>query len=283
VSRTVWEWLSCGPNKAQVLATFENACNLITPSGEVIALVAPTVGNGPLNVVLDHPNPPLSSLVKDASVELTEHMITTAAFEVDLSSADVWNPCPNWELLRAHRDRVLSCLSELRDLCIKKGPPGSLVSILKPPAPTEAVDAFIVGKLRETMGVLDSGWTQSPISLREVARRLTGLGVGLTPSGDDFLIGMMLWAWLDHPDPLQFCQEVTTVCAQTTTLSDALLRATARGECSAAWHDLLKTICDQSDSGLETATRAVLAHGATSGADALAGLIWLGMLSAGAA
>jgi len=46
------------------------------------------------------------------------------------------------------------------------------------------------------------------------------------------------------------------------------------GECDAAWHDLLAVLAEDRASGLEAAVRAVLAHGATSGADMLAGFVY---------
>jgi hypothetical protein len=122
---------------------------------------------------------------------------------------------------------------------------------------------------------------QSHRSLREVGRRLTGLGIGLTPSGDDFLVGLMHWAWLGYPEPGRFCKIITETSTQTTSLSSALLGAAARGECSEAWHDLLIALNGEKESGIETAVRAILAHGATSGADALTGFVWSGLQSAG--
>ena len=52
-SRQVQEWLDRGPLSARVLAAFEQVCNLVTSDGDVIALVAPQVDNGPFNVVLE--------------------------------------------------------------------------------------------------------------------------------------------------------------------------------------------------------------------------------------
>ena len=52
-SRPVREWLEGGPGAVHVLAVFERACDLVTSDGEVIALVSPQIGDGPLNVVLD--------------------------------------------------------------------------------------------------------------------------------------------------------------------------------------------------------------------------------------
>ena len=277
VSQTIREWLHQGPLEAQVLATFEHACDLITPSGEVIALVAPSVGNGPFNVVLESPTPLLADLEPAASAELTENTITIGTFEVDLRTATVWDPKPDWSLLRTHQDGALARLPALRDLCVDLGPPGSLAPLLSSRDSIGTGDNPAVGVLCETLGALAPGWEQRSRSLRELGHRLTGLGVGLTPSGDDFLVGMMHWAWLGLPEPARFCQIVTESCNRTTSLSSALLRAATRGECNAAWHSLLVAMCAGDDSGIDRAAQAVLSFGATSGADGLTGFIWAGL------
>ena len=281
ISQTVMQWLRRGPAQARVLASFEHAYDLLTDEGEVIALVSPSVGNGPLNVVLESSIPPFADLERDEPVNLMEHTITVGSFTVDLRSAAVWDPRPDWDSLRANQDRALFRLPVLRDLCVRLGPPDSLVPIIAPPAPTVGDDNPVISTLRETIGLLAQGWMHSHRSLREAGRRLTGLGIGLTPSGDDFLVGMMHWAWLGYPEPGHFCKIITETNSQTTSLSSALLRAASLGECSEAWHDLLTALFGVSESGIEAAVRAILAHGATSGADALTGFVWSGFQSAG--
>ena len=281
ISQTVMQWLRRGPAQARILATFEHACDLLSNKGQIIALVSPSVGNGPLNVVLESSIPPFADLERDESVELTEHAITVGSLKVDLRSADVWDPRPDWASLRGNQDRALFRLPALRDLCVRLGPPDSLVPIIAPPAPTVGDNNPFISTLRETIGLLAQGWMQSHRSLREVGHRLTGLGIGLTPSGDDFLVGLMHWAWLSHPEPARFCATMIESTTQTTSLSSALLRTAARGECIEAWHDLLIALNGEKESGIETAVRAILAHGATSGADALTGFVWSGLQSAG--
>jgi hypothetical protein len=69
---------------------------------------------------------------------------------------------------------------------------------------------------------------------------------------------------------------VETAADLTTILSAAFLQAAARGECSAAWHALLGALVEGSDAALTAAATEVLSHGATSGADILAGFLCVG-------
>ena len=133
--------------------------------------------------------------------------------------------------------------------------------------PTDCTFSSVLDAAGEATGLLQAGWQGDEDQLGAGAARLAGLGSGLTPSGDDFLTGVMTWAWLDHPDPPALCHSLLDASAlRTTTLSAALLGAAARGECSAAWQVLLAALAQGSDSDLDAAVRDVLSVGATSGA-----------------
>jgi hypothetical protein len=89
----------------------------------------------------------------------------------------------------------------------------------------------------------------------------------------------MLWAWLAHPAPARLCRALAKAAVdRTTTLSAAFLRAAARGECSAPWHALLAALSDglseEEEARITAAVQKILARGATSGADSLAGFLY---------
>ena len=123
---------------------------------------------------------------------------------------------------------------------------------------------------------MQEGWRGDLERLQEGAAGLAGLGGGLTPAGDDFLAGALLGIWLAHPAPEPLCRAMVKVAApRTTTLSAAFLRAAARGECSAAWHELLAALREGRQGEISRALHEILSYGATSGADTLAGFLYL--------
>jgi hypothetical protein len=103
---------------------------------------------------------------------------------------------------------------------------------------------------------------------------LIGLGIGLTPSGDDFLVGLL--AGLEAAgDPVR--DPVATAIAReaphrTTEFGAGLLEHACRGEFSERLHDVLIAIAAPEGAALQRATARAMAYGATSGADTLAGL-----------
>lgn len=274
ISRPVRERLQ-HPFSARVLALFEHACDLATSDGEVIGLVTPQVGDGPLNVVLDRADQSFATIEVGMAARLEGERLRVGGLTVALDNAALWEPRPDWESLRARRDSCAERLTILQALALRYAPAGSLLPLTS--APAGSLDATLA-TAREATEALRAEWQGDAARLQAGAARLAGLGAGLTPAGDDFLTGLMLWGWLAHPDPGSLCHLLAEATGpRTTILSAALLRAAARGECSAAWHALLEALYRGSDEELARDVRDVLAHGATSGADSLAGFLWAGL------
>jgi hypothetical protein len=265
---------------ARVLAVFERACNLITQEGDVVALVVPQVGDGPLNIVVDGAPGCFAGLEPGAPVTLEGKQLQAGGLRIDLGGAEVWEPRPDWDALRTRRAAIVSCLPLLRALCLRHAPAGSLLGLLGSPLPGDTPVGRVLSAACEAARALREGWGGSAGRLQEGVAGLAGLGGGLTPAGDDFLAGAMLWAWLAHPAPASLRRALVEVAApRTTALSAALLRAAARGECSAPWHALLAALSAGHREGVKAkitaAAQEILAHGATSGADSLAGFLCL--------
>jgi hypothetical protein len=110
----------------------------------------------------------------------------------------------------------------------------------------------------------------------EAVAGLIGLGPGLTPSGDDLLGGVMiaLHALGRKEIAGQLAQIVLPRArVRTGAVSRAHLACAAEGEGSAALHDALSALCTGKDDGRSGWLARIDSIGATSGWDALAGVI----------
>jgi len=278
ISRTAKETIGQKPFAAGVLAVFDRACDLVTPGGDVIAVVTAQLGDGPLNVVVGAGSSVLGTVERDAAIRLDADTLQIGNLEVALEEAAVWEPCPDWSALRARLQAIMTSLPALRAIAARNAPGDSLLAAVgeagcEELSATSQQQAAIVWSEATK---LRSAWKGDESRLWEVAERLAGVGMGLTPAGDDFLAGVMLWAWLDHPAPGRLCHVLAEAAVpHTTTLSAAFLRAAARGECDTSWHRLLVTLASGSAVQLAPAVQQVMAHGATSGADTLAGFLWI--------
>lgn len=110
----------------------------------------------------------------------------------------------------------------------------------------------------------------------KAARALAGLGPGLTPAGDDLLLGALYALWATRPP--RYAAAVGAAVAdatapRTTRLSAAWLRAAARGEAERAWVELVRALAREDRGAVIAAARAVLGLGHSSGSCALHGFV----------
>jgi hypothetical protein len=108
---------------------------------------------------------------------------------------------------------------------------------------------------------------------------LVGLGIGFTPSGDDFISGALLAAsLLGRPSSGAIREAITDVLHRTTAGGRTLLWLALRDRFPAYLLELAAALAEASVNGSEArvreATAAAFRHGETSGMDAVAGLAW---------
>jgi hypothetical protein len=259
---------------ARILSVGRHACNLLFDESSVVSLVDRRIGNGPFNVVLDGLDTLSICAQTNPTLAFGRDWLCLGELCIDLRQASVWDPCPDWSTLRRGYCKSQPALLVLHDLCARHACDSIFGPLLGIPAVDGGWAKAIPGRTQSAIHDLGAGWEGDRSRLRRGAAALAGLGIGLTPSGDDLLAGAMLGAWLAHPSPRAFCGEVLRASAsRTTALSAAFLRAAAEGQCSAPWHDLLAALLAGDKTRVEGAGREILRHGATSGADALIGFL----------
>ena len=274
ISRSIQRGLSIETLPLTVVARFDNACDFVAADGRVFALVNPKVGNGPLNIVVDARLADLPLPPAGAAAGIDEERLRLGEIEIGLACAD-WNPRPDWNGLRTRYPAVFARAPALVRLARELAASPGLLALLNPDLPAERGTLRVVDVFREALLALPPGEIWPPDRVERLAARVAGLGAGLTPAGDDWLAGLLTWAWLAHPQAEDVGAAVVRAAApRTTILSAAFLSSAAQGECDAAWQNFLDALASDRASGLEAATRAVLAHGATSGADKLAGFLY---------
>jgi Protein of unknown function (DUF2877) len=122
-------------------------------------------------------------------------------------------------------------------------------------------------------------WAQDLEAFETAALRLLGLGHGLTPSGDDFL-GALLFTLRHAPVRVWQAQmpglhtRLAAAAAQATNpISAALLQDLMAGSGYRALHELLDALNQDPAKPVAAAVHTLLAVGASSGADMLAGVL----------
>jgi hypothetical protein len=252
-----------------VLSSHPHACNLINQHGDLLALVTPTHGNGPFHVVT-----PLVTLPEPSPhtvVHVGAMMVQLPALRIDLRQTPSWSP----QLACLHTqeqtvDNLHCCCHTLCEVISDQ--PSPLVAG-GPGAPSTALAKLAQPALISLQTGLIAG---DRAQIAHGARRLAGLGPGLTPAGDDFLVGWMAALWLAGevvrllPDPV--CAAIGEIAApRTTRLSAAWLTHAAAGRFGEAWHTLAASLAHGSLHAIKSGLLRIRNTGGASGRDALAG------------
>jgi hypothetical protein len=267
-----------------VLSVFAGACNLVNDQGKIVALVGQRVGNGPLNIVLTEDGFLARGLEAGLPVEGDGRSIQIGkTLKVCLAGAEVWEPRLEWAGLNAARPGLKANLAVLHDHLMAQALAESLACLPATDLPGARSVESTYRKMaqRAIEGLLAAlhGGDRQGIAASAIA--LTGLGPGLTPAGDDFLLGLMagLQTW---PQFLaggglsveEACQAIYEAAdGRTNLLSLALLQSAREGMFSEVWHILLAALRQGKADEVRGAADRVLSFGGTSGADALSGFL----------
>ncbi len=264
-------------SRARVLHVFDEVCNLVCAEDEVLSLVLRRIGDGPFSVVLQNADFP-SAVSPTSRISFSEGRLTIGDLSIDVRAAREWDPRPGWDKLRERRDVLFASIPDLVAAIREAAPAGSLASLVTKGASPESEygKSFFrqvhgpAGKLVASLRGVDQKL------LLEGAAGLVGLGDGLTPAGDDWIMGCLLGAHiiLAEHELLSMAQSIVeAIAGRTTPLSSASIRAAARGECGIAWHALLGAMESTDLPGIKDAARRIMSRGHTSGADSLAGFV----------
>lgn len=266
---------------AQVHSVFVRACNLETEAGELVTVVSPGSGNLPHGIRCAAPFARLRQ-GQAASLEGATLRVPAAGLVVDLTRAALWNgtvaaASPGLggaEVQRALRDHA---------------PDQGIAPALFPSgSPRSTLERAMLARMAQVLPVLaratetrDAGAVVSALSA------LVGLGPGLTPAGDDFIVGYLAALWsraCREPGIDALLRALAVPVGQMSMLTNAIsrqmLRDAAQGQFAERLIEVVRCICDGGD--VAAAAVRALQVGHSSGADALCGLLFGYSLAAAA-
>ncbi|WP_425840392.1 DUF2877 domain-containing protein [Streptomyces fractus] len=236
------------PRPARVLAVARQALYLLPYGGDLpLAVVVPQAVRVPTAVVLPRAagERPFDGMAVGDAGRIGGGRV--AVGQLSLTAGEFWEPPRAQD---TPHGPALARLARLR-------PPRPLAAEVRP-----AATALVRGLARGT-----------PNTQRRTADALLGLGAGATPSGDDFLCGLLLAARLSPLPPTWLPVLVATAeqaGTRTPPVSAALLRHAADGHCIPQVAALLHAASTGTD--LTAPVADLLAVGHSSGSDLLHGL-----------
>jgi len=251
LTSNVVDWLSI-TRQPRIMHVFDHACNLINEHREVLSVVTSNIGNGPFNLVVDDGVLFSQYLDVESPVSIFEGRLKIGDLTIIMKDVKLWNPRPNWKNLHDRRGDVAQQLTQLQNI---QSP------ISTPPFSPSLLASIAIADISASL---------------TAAQKITGLGMGLTPSSDDFIVGAIYAAWIIHPVEVagNLAREIAdTVSGLTTSLSGAWIRSTIKGEVGILWHDFFASLIGGDESNIQLHMTRILSVGETSGADALLGFL----------
>ena len=265
-------------SRANVEAVFER-CFYLRCGDELICIGDPDIGNGPLTLIGNPGRLSDLDLRPGQSATVCErHILIGDSVWLTLDQTESWRP-PLWPN-RASPARLFDTCAALARRAAIDAPEEGLarhVSGVPEASGRQPRLARIAGPRiaifeRWLSGVLATNATPV-LGSREAVQGLIGLGPGLTPSGDDFLVGALaLLAAIGERDAHRALARAITdaLPGSTAPLSACFLRAAAAGHVGEALH---RAVSSAVAGDVDAAVVAAGKIGHSSGWDMMAGVI----------
>jgi hypothetical protein len=254
----------------RVHSVFERAVNLVDESGTLLGLIGPAGGEGPATVVLS--GVPSWRVVPGDSCPIRAGRLVIGVAELDWVDARVWRPrhasrTVDAAELRRRTVRVARALADIDD----RG--GFHRFVRATPAPSDSVTSAWIGALASITTAMATDTDPT-----DAIRGLVGLGPGLTPSGDDFIVGLACtFDRLGDPRAATLRTAIGVVLAErparTTDIGAARLRHAAAGRLEEASERVLREMLSGDGARLEDAAIVAANWGHSSGIDTIVGML----------
>jgi hypothetical protein len=271
----------------RVHGIYRQACNIETDHGTLVTLLSQGLGNIPhgIRCVLPAPVDFRARCMAGQTVvaDGVDLRIVQAGMTVHLSRAAIWRYVPAACVVDPCADQTLRALLEVRSTLRKQAPASGFAPLLlRDDEPGSPLDQALQRRLRRTLPVLANATRSLDADgAAQALGQLAGLGPGLTPSGDDFIVGYLaaLWSRCSYQSALRsflaaLGGPLQRFAARSNLISRQFLLDAVVGEFSESLADLVSALAVSDVGRALVSARRIVRIGHSSGADALTGLLF---------
>jgi hypothetical protein len=252
-----------------------------------VTILAAPAGNLPHGIRCSLPEPAdfqtLLAPGQRVAIGAGSLQVQEAGVTVDLSSASLWRCAMPAGVIDAYSTSTFRMLVELRAILREQARAGGLAPLLLRDArPSSPLDQALQRRLLHALPTLRRASLASDASLAAHALEwLVGLGPGLTPSGDDFIVGYLaaLYSCCSQERGRRslltgLIAKVTGLTVRTNLISRQFILDALAGEVSEPLAELVRALWQRDDARFRTFASRVAGIGHSSGADSLVGLLF---------
>lgn len=270
-----------------VHSVYRQACNIETEHGTLVSLLSQGLGNLPhgIHCVLPVPVDFQSWCTAGQTVvaDGVDLRIAQAGIAVQLAEAATWRCVLATCVVDPCADQMLCALLEVRSMLQEHAPASGFAPLLLCDGePGSLLDQALQRRLVRTLPMLGNATRSLDADRAALALgQLAGLGPGLTPSGDDFIVGYLaaLWSRCSFEPALRsflaaLGGPLERFAARSNLISRQFLLDAVAGEFSESLADLVSAIAVGHVGRALASAGRVVRIGHSSGADALTGLLF---------
>jgi hypothetical protein len=271
-----------------VHSVFDQACNIQLDRNSLVTLISSKLPNYPAAIKLDiAEDQKLCSfgfkVGMKAIVNKDEIKIPEICISIKLTGAKVWDSSPLFFRSTVSEEILNKNIEKIRDLTLKYGEMEGIASILDGDKVANHYKDFIINSVKRlTRGISDFDYKE----ITEASKRLIGLGPGLTPAADDFLLGILASLYYigyyfgNHLENLKKIAGfmIYDLPGRTTFISEIMLRSGMKARFSEPIRDLMLAVIH--NTSVQDKCINLLSIGGTSGSDCAAGIVFGGALMA---
>jgi hypothetical protein len=271
-----------------VHSVFDQACNIQLDGNSLVTLISSKLPNYPAAIKLDiTEDQKLCSfgfkVAMKAVINKDEIKIPEVRISIKLTGAKVWDSSPLFFRSTVSEEILNKNIEKIRDLTLKYGEMEGIASILDGDKVANHYKDFIINSVKRlTRGISDFDYKE----ITEASKRLIGLGPGLTPAADDFLLGILASLYYigyyfgNHLENLKKIAGfmIYDLPGRTTFISEIMLRSGMKARFSEPIRDLMLAVIH--NTSVQDKCINLLSIGGTSGSDCAAGIVFGGALMA---
>lgn len=284
VSSLVLEQLDCAAMAGSVHSAFERTVNILFEQAAGgsgwVSLHTEDVPMHPYAVLLGRARRSANVITllgaragEAAQLEPSGITLGSGRVAVDLRGAGVWEARP----APAETDRMPARALRTDALAGLTGLPKATSPFLRAQGRPDGLEGMLASKCRAIREDLLAAWRREDMEgAAHAMMRAVGLGNGLTPSGDDFVVGFLGAAHFfayGGGGAGEAARRMPIRKSMTTLPSFFMLRGALAGLLPEPLSSLLRSLAREDEGGVRRSARGLAALGASSGQDMLAGVI----------
>jgi hypothetical protein len=271
-----------------VHSVFDQVCNIQLDRNSLVTLISSKLPNYPATIKLDiAEDQKLCSfgfkVGMKAVINKDEIKMPEVCISIKLTGAKVWDSSPLFLKPAISEGTLYENIEKIRKLTLEYGKMEGIASILDGDKVANHYKDFIIDSVKRlAKGISNSDYKE----ITEASKRLIGLGPGLTPAADDFLLGILASLYYmgyyfgNHLENLEKIAGfiIYDLPGRTTFISEIMLRNGMKARFSEPIRDLMLAITNSNSINDECVN--LLNIGGTSGSDCAAGIVFGGALMA---